>query len=54
MSILIGKKAPSFSAQAIINGSDFVQNYSLDQFIGKQPVLFFFYPKDFTFVCPTE
>lgn len=54
MSILIGKKAPSFSAQAIINGSEFVQNYSLDQFIGKQPVLFFFYPKDFTFVCPTE
>ena len=54
MSILIGKKAPSFSAQAIINGSEFVQNYSLDQFIGKKPVLFFFYPKDFTFVCPTE
>ena len=54
MSILIGKKAPSFSAQAIINGSEFVKNYSLDQFIGKQPVLFFFYPKDFTFVCPTE
>ncbi len=54
MSILIGKKTPSFSAQAIINGSEFVQNYSLDQFIGKKPVLFFFYPKDFTFVCPTE
>ena len=54
MSVLVGKKAPSFSAQAIINGGEFVEQYSLDQFIGKQPVVFFFYPKDFTFVCPTE
>jgi len=54
MSALIGKKAPSFSAQAVINGGTFVENYSLDQFIGKKYVIFFFYPKDFTFVCPTE
>lgn len=54
MSVLVGKKAPTFSAQAIVNGSEFVKKYSLDQFIGKQPVIFFFYPKDFTFVCPTE
>ena len=54
MSVLVGKKAPSFSAQAVINGGEFVTNYSLDQFIGEKPVIFFFYPKDFTFVCPTE
>lgn len=54
MSVLVGKPAPSFSAQAIINGGEFVKEYSLDQFIGKKPVIFFFYPKDFTFVCPTE
>jgi len=54
MTVLVGKKAPSFSAQAVINGSQFVKDYSLDQFIGKKPVVFFFYPKDFTFVCPTE
>ena len=54
MSVLIGKKAPLFSAQAVINGGEFTTEYSLDQFIGKKPVLFFFYPKDFTFVCPTE
>tara|TARA_B100000700_G_C14882938_1_gene778979 strand:- start:42 stop:674 length:633 start_codon:yes stop_codon:yes gene_type:complete len=54
MSVLVGKKAPSFSAQAIVNGSEFVKEYSLNQFIGKKPVIFFFYPKDFTFVCPTE
>ncbi len=51
---LVGKKAPLFSAQAIINGEQFVEDFSLEQFIGKNPVIFFFYPKDFTFVCPTE
>ena len=54
MSVLVGKKAPSFSSQAIVNGNEFVKEYSLNQFIGKKPVIFFFYPKDFTFVCPTE
>ena len=54
MSTLVGKKAPLFKAQAVINGHEFVENYSLDQFIGKKPVILFFYPKDFTFVCPTE
>ena len=54
MSVLVGKKAPSFSAPALINGNDIAQDYSLDQFIGKNEVIFFFYPKDFTFVCPSE
>ncbi|MAW21598.1 MAG: alkyl hydroperoxide reductase [Flavobacteriales bacterium] len=54
MSVLVGKKAPKFSAQAIVNGNEFIKQYSLDQFIGEKPVIFFFYPKDFTFVCPTE
>ena len=51
---LVGKKAPSFSAAAVINGKEVVENFSLDQFLGKKYVVFFFYPKDFTFVCPTE
>jgi len=54
MSVLVGKKAPSFSAGAVINGKEVVSGFSLDQFIGKNEVLFFFYPKDFTFVCPSE
>jgi len=54
MSTLVGKKAPSFSAAAVVNGGQVVPNFSLDQFIGKNHVLFFFYPKDFTFVCPSE
>jgi peroxiredoxin 2/4 len=51
---LVGKKAPNFSAPAVVNGMEIVANFSLDQFIGKKEVLLFFYPKDFTFVCPTE
>lgn len=54
MSVLVGRKAPSFKAAAVINGRDIVKDFSLDQFIGKNEVLFFFYPKDFTFVCPSE
>jgi len=54
MTTLVGKKAPSFSAKAVINGGEIVDNFSLDQFIGKKHVVFFFYPLDFTFVCPTE
>jgi peroxiredoxin (alkyl hydroperoxide reductase subunit C) len=54
MSVLVGKKAPKFVAPAVINGGEIVDNFSLDQFIGKKYVIFYFYPADFTFVCPTE
>ncbi|WP_101688539.1 peroxiredoxin [Dysgonomonas massiliensis] len=54
MSVLVGKKAPVFNAGAVVNGNEIVENFSLEQFIGKKYVLFFFYPADFTFVCPTE
>lgn len=54
MAVLVGKKAPQFSAKAVINGGEFTDNFSLDQFIGNKHVVLFFYPKDFTFVCPTE
>jgi peroxiredoxin (alkyl hydroperoxide reductase subunit C) len=54
MSTLVGKKAPLFSAKAVVNGYEIVNDFSLEQFIGKKYVLFFFYPLDFTFVCPTE
>ena len=54
MSVLVGKKAPSFSAGAVVNGGEIVENFSLDQYVGKNPVVLFFYPKDFTFVCPSE
>ena len=52
--VLVGKKAPQFVASAVINGEKIVKDFSLDQFIGKKHVVLFFYPKDFTFVCPSE
>jgi peroxiredoxin (alkyl hydroperoxide reductase subunit C) len=54
MAVLVGKKAPAFSATAVVKGGDIVENFSLGQFVGKKYVVFFFYPADFTFVCPTE
>ena len=54
MSVLVGKKAPVFSAKAVVNGNEIVENFSLEQYIGNKYVVFFFYPADFTFVCPTE
>ena len=54
MQVLVGKKAPAFKAKAVVNGGEIVSDYSLEQFIGKKYVIFFFYPKDFTFVCPSE
>ncbi|MDP2188621.1 MAG: peroxiredoxin [Sphingobacteriaceae bacterium] len=54
MSVLVGRKAPHFSVGAVVNGDEIIENFSLDQYIGKKHVIFFFYPKDFTFVCPTE
>ncbi|HFX17569.1 MAG TPA: redoxin domain-containing protein, partial [Flavobacteriales bacterium] len=53
MMSLVGKKAPNFNAVAIVNGGEFQENFSLEQFRGKK-IVFFFYPLDFTFVCPTE
>ncbi|HEY9844538.1 MAG: peroxiredoxin [Candidatus Sericytochromatia bacterium] len=49
---LIGKKAPDFSAKAVVK-SEVVNDFKLSDQRGKYVVLFF-YPLDFTFVCPTE
>ncbi|HPE57209.1 MAG TPA: peroxiredoxin [Bacteroidales bacterium] len=54
MGVLVGRKAPLFEADAVINGGEFTEKFSLEQYIGKKYVIFFFYPLDFTFVCPTE
>ena len=54
MSVLVGKKAPVFNSKAVVNGGEIVENFSLEQFVGEKYVVFFFYPADFTFVCPTE
>lgn len=52
MPSLVGKKAPEFEAKAV-QGSRIIENFTLKAFRG-QNIIFFFYPLDFTFVCPTE
>ncbi|MBF0331813.1 MAG: peroxiredoxin [Candidatus Omnitrophica bacterium] len=52
MSVLVGKQAPDFKAVAV-QEHKIIENFTLSQFKGKHVVLFF-YPLDFTFVCPTE
>src|SRR3984885_11634336 len=49
---MIGQPAPQFVAQAVVDGGDF-KDINLADYKGKWVVLFF-YPLDFTFVCPTE
>ena len=53
MAVLVGKKAPDFTAKAVVDGGQVVDSYSLSELEGKY-VLLFFYPLDSTFVCPTE
>jgi peroxiredoxin (alkyl hydroperoxide reductase subunit C) len=52
MSVLVGKPAPDFNVKAV-QGSEVIDEFTLSQFKGKYVILFF-YPLDFTFVCPTE
>ena len=54
MKAMIGKKAPHIDATAVVNGNQIVEHFSLDQYVGNKYVVLFFYPLDFTFVCPTE
>lgn len=52
MTTLVGKEAPSFEAKAVVDGK-IVPDFSLRPYRGRN-IIFFFYPLDFTFVCPTE
>ncbi|VFQ59223.1 unnamed protein product [Cuscuta campestris] len=49
---LVGNEAPDFEAEAVFD-QEFI-NVKLSEYIGKKYVILFFYPLDFTFVCPTE
>ena len=53
MSVLVGKQAPAFSAPAVMADGSINESFSLSDYQGQYIVLFF-YPLDFTFVCPTE
>ncbi len=53
MTIQIGQPAPDFQADAWIRGAHGPRKVTLSEYRGKWVVLFF-YPRDFTFICPTE
>lgn len=53
MSVLVGKQAPDFTATAVF-GNNEIKDLKLSSFKGKKYVVLFFYPLDFTFVCPSE
>lgn len=54
MGILVGKTAPNFTAAAVLASGEIVGNYELASAIKGKYGLVFFYPLDFTFVCPSE
>ena len=53
MSVLVTKEAPDFTAAAVLPDGSIKEDFKLSDLRGKYVVLFF-YPLDFTFVCPTE
>lgn len=54
MGVLVGKAAPDFTCAAVLADGSIVDNYSLSQAIKGKYGIIFFYPLDFTFVCPSE
>ena len=53
MAVLVGKPAPDFTAQAVM-GNNEIRDFTLSQEIKGKYAVIFFYPLDFTFVCPSE
>jgi peroxiredoxin (alkyl hydroperoxide reductase subunit C) len=54
MSVLVGKPAPDFNAVAIMPNNDINSSFNLHNYLDGEIGVIFFYPLDFTFVCPTE
>jgi len=52
--MLVGKKAPDFTTQAVLANGEIVDSFTLSSAIDGKYAIVFFYPLDFTFVCPTE
>tara|TARA_B100000809_G_scaffold64934_1_gene61595 strand:+ start:1121 stop:1723 length:603 start_codon:yes stop_codon:yes gene_type:complete len=54
MGVLVGKQAPDFTAPAVLGNGEIVDGFSLSDTIKGKKAVVFFYPLDFTFVCPSE
>ncbi len=54
MGVLVGKPAPDFTAAAVLGNGDIIEDYNFAERTKGKKVVVFFYPLDFTFVCPSE
>ncbi|NOZ37363.1 MAG: peroxiredoxin C [Gammaproteobacteria bacterium] len=54
MSVLVGREAPDFTAAAVLGNGEIVEDYNFKQESNGKYTVLFFYPLDFTFVCPSE
>lgn len=54
MAVLVGKAAPDFTATTVMGNNEIVENFNLKAHIKNKYAVIFFYPLDFTFVCPSE
>ncbi len=54
MSVLVGKQAPDFTVPAVLSDGQIVDSFSFSQATEGKYAVVFFYPLDFTFVCPSE
>ncbi|ASP48994.1 MULTISPECIES: peroxiredoxin C [Colwelliaceae] len=54
MSVLVGRAAPDFTAAAVLGSGEIVDSFNLAEAIKGKKAVVFFYPLDFTFVCPSE
>jgi peroxiredoxin (alkyl hydroperoxide reductase subunit C) len=54
MSVLVGKKAPDFTAAAVMPNNEINDHFNLHSYLKGKIGVLFFYPLDFTFVCPSE
>jgi len=52
--MLVTNKAPDFTATAVLGNNEIVDNFKLSENLGENGAVLFFYPLDFTFVCPSE
>ena len=54
MAVLVGKPAPDFTAAAVMGNNEIKEDFNLFKHIKGKPAVVFFWPLDFTFVCPSE
>lgn len=54
MTILVGRKAPDFTAAAVLGNGEITNQFHLAEVLKNKYGVLFFYPLDFTFVCPSE